>query len=197
VVDELGAVGEVRADVVVVDRLLDEHPALDAVVHRSGCGIGAGEQRLAVDLAQHLALGLDDRVRPDHLQVEHEPTGLDGFDQVAQDVHDVLGLHSSERPREERQVERAGLDLDRLSGGDSIGDARGEIVRQGAAGPLDRLRVRVEREHRGRIGRGGHRQPPVTTAELDHPPAPKVGQPVERCEMHSLRIEDSRHRVSN
>ena len=48
------------------------------------------------DAIQYMSLGLDDRVGPDHLQVEDEPAGLDRVDCVAQDVHDVLRVYSSE-----------------------------------------------------------------------------------------------------
>ncbi|MGZ4401500.1 MAG: hypothetical protein ACXVRI_01420, partial [Gaiellaceae bacterium] len=83
-------------------------------------GVGLREQRLAPDLADPLLAGLDDRVRPDHLQVEDEPTGIHRVDHVAQDVHDVLRFDSSERPGEEREVERTPLDLDLRTGCNAI-----------------------------------------------------------------------------
>jgi hypothetical protein len=43
-----------------------------------------------------LPVDLDGRVGADHLQVEYEPAGLDRLDHVAQDVHDVLRVYSSE-----------------------------------------------------------------------------------------------------
>jgi hypothetical protein len=35
-------------------------------------------------------------VRTDHLQIEDDPVGDKSFSESAQDVHDVLGLQSSE-----------------------------------------------------------------------------------------------------
>ena len=59
-------------------------------------GVGHAEERFAVDLADDLPVDLDGRVRPDHLQVEDDPAGLDRVDHVAQDVHDVLRVDASE-----------------------------------------------------------------------------------------------------
>jgi len=47
---------------------------------------------LPVDLAYDSSVDLYARVGPDHLQVEHEASGLDCADHVAQDVHDVLRI---------------------------------------------------------------------------------------------------------
>ena len=82
----------------VVDRFLDKRARRHRGVDRRPRRVGKREQRLAVDLAQLLTVGFDDRVRPDHLQVENEPAGPDCRNHVAQDVHDVLRFHSSERP---------------------------------------------------------------------------------------------------
>ena len=96
VVDEFSPVGVVLADVVVVDRLLNQLVASHEPVDSSGCGVGAAEERFAVDLADDLPLALDGRVGADHLQIEYKSAGLDRIDHVAQDVHDVLRFHSSE-----------------------------------------------------------------------------------------------------
>jgi len=82
--------------VVFVVGLFDEPTSSDERVDGGGCGNSRAEERLTVDLAHLSAASLDDRVRADHLQVEHEPARLDRFDHVAQDVHDVLRLDSSE-----------------------------------------------------------------------------------------------------
>lgn len=60
----------------VVDRLVDQLP-------------GA--------IADGLPVDLDRWVGPDHLQIEYVPAGPDRLDHVAQDVHDVLRVYSSER----------------------------------------------------------------------------------------------------
>ena len=92
-------------------------------------GIGQPEERSAVDLAEGSAVELDPGVRPDHLQVEHHSAGPDRFDHVAQDVHDVLRLYSSERPGEDNEVEGVRLHLDLLAGGNSVGNSLGELGR--------------------------------------------------------------------
>ena len=84
------------ADVVVVSRLREQMSGGDERVDCSGCGVGGVEERLAVDLAEELALGFNDRVGPDHLQVEYEPARFDRLDHLTQDVHDVLRIDSSE-----------------------------------------------------------------------------------------------------
>jgi len=95
-VDECGPIRVVLSDVVVVVGLLDKPSGLDERIDDGGCSIGHVEEWCAVDLADDLRLDLHGRVRPDHLQVEHQPAGLDRFDHVAQDVHDVLGIDASE-----------------------------------------------------------------------------------------------------
>lgn len=60
------------SDVVVVARFLGEEARLDRRVDRGGSGIGGGEERAAVDLADVLAVDLDERVRADHLEIEDQ-----------------------------------------------------------------------------------------------------------------------------
>jgi hypothetical protein len=96
VVEKVGPVVVVLAHVMVVDRLLDEPISSNKRVNAGGRGVSFPEERFAVDLADVSPADLDDRIRADHLQVEHEPAWLDRFDHLAQDVHDVLGLDSSE-----------------------------------------------------------------------------------------------------
>jgi hypothetical protein len=76
--------------------MLDETSLTDERVECRGCGVGLAEERLAVELADDPSVGLDNRIRPDHLQVESEPTRLDRVQHVAQDVHDVLRVDASE-----------------------------------------------------------------------------------------------------
>lgn len=109
-------------DVVVDSRLVEKPSVADERVDRNPCRIRASKQRRTVDLAQHASVGFDDTVWPDYLQVEDETTGHDRLHHVAQDVHDVLGLDASERPREDSEVERMRLDLERLSRGDEEAD---------------------------------------------------------------------------
>jgi hypothetical protein len=95
-VDEFDPVCVVLAYVVVIDCLLEQPPGVDEVVDGFRCSISHLEEWIAVDLADASRIDLHGRVRPDHLQVEHQPAGLDRFDHVAQDVHDVLGIDASE-----------------------------------------------------------------------------------------------------
>jgi hypothetical protein len=96
VVDQVRARPVVLADVVVVDGLLDETTRGHQIVDRCSGGVGPLEEGLAIDFAQHLAVALGSRIRPDHLQIENDASGPDRVHHVAQDVHDVLRLHSSE-----------------------------------------------------------------------------------------------------
>jgi hypothetical protein len=96
IVDELCTVVVVLAHVVVVDRLLDQLSGADERVDGVGSSVSWAEERFTVDLADGLPVDFDGWVGPDHLQVEYEPAGLDRLDHVAQDVHDVLRVYSSE-----------------------------------------------------------------------------------------------------
>ena len=55
-------------------------------------------ERTAVDRAHDRPLDLNDGLRPDHLQIEHDAPRADSVDHLAQDVHDVLRVDASERP---------------------------------------------------------------------------------------------------
>ena len=66
-VDEFRTVAVVLAHVVIVDGLLDEPPGVDERIDGRSCGVGHGEEWLAVDLANDLAVDFDGRVGPDHL----------------------------------------------------------------------------------------------------------------------------------
>jgi hypothetical protein len=96
VFDQIRAVEVVLAHVVVVDRVLDKTAGENERVDGGGGSVRLSEERFAVDLAQDAMIGLDDGVGSDHLQVEHGAAGLHCVDHIVQDVHDVLGLHSSE-----------------------------------------------------------------------------------------------------
>jgi hypothetical protein len=85
----------VLAHVVVVDRFLNETAGENERVDGGRRSVGLSEEGFAVDLAQNPVIGLDDGVGSNHLQVEHRASRLDCVDHIAQDVHDVLGLHSS------------------------------------------------------------------------------------------------------
>jgi hypothetical protein len=166
VFDELGTIGVVLAHVVVVDCLFDELLAGDEVIDCRGRSVGRSKERLAVDLAYDPPVDLDDGVRSDHLQVERQPTDLDCFDHVAQDVLDVLGLDASERPREDGEVEGMRLDLDLLARCDPVADAVAQLGRQGTARPFDRLGVGVEGKDIGRFASNREGEPAVAAAEL-------------------------------
>jgi hypothetical protein len=191
-VDNGGAARIMLPHVVVVDRLLTEVPTLDACVDSRGCCVGVAKERLAVDLAERDSAGFDDWVRPYHLQVEDESAWPDRLDHMTQDVHDVLALNSSERPGEEREVERATIDLDRAAGGDAIVNPIGEIGRKGGPRTLDRVGVGIERQHVVGIRGDRNREAAVATAELEHAQSAEVGEPVERREMGALGIELAR-----
>jgi hypothetical protein len=92
--------------------------------------------------------------------VEDEAAWFDRFDHVAQNVHDVLGLDSSERPGEHGEVERVRCELDRLARGDAVEDALGKLSGRRAPRPLHRFGVRIEREHRCGVSRDRDRESP-------------------------------------
>lgn len=96
VVDQVATVCVVAEDVVVVDGLLEQAAGGNERVDCCRRGVGLSEDRPAIDFAEKPAASLDSRIRPDHLQVKNRTSWPDRCNHVAQDVHDVLGLHSSE-----------------------------------------------------------------------------------------------------
>jgi hypothetical protein len=94
--EELGAAVEVFAHIVIVDRLLEQTALGDQRVYRRGCCVGLAQQFGCDELAYDPSVGLDPRLGADHLQVKDDPAGFDRLDHLAQDVHDVLRLYSSE-----------------------------------------------------------------------------------------------------
>jgi hypothetical protein len=187
----------VLANVVVVHCLLEEPPRFDERVDGRGRGIGPAEERLPVDLADDPPLGLDHRVGADHLQVEHEPARPDCFDHVAQDVHDVLRLDSSERPGEDDEIERVRRDLDLLPRRDLVADTIGELGRERTARSVDRLGLRVERVHvRGVLGHPD-RESTVAATHFENATLPEVAEPAEGGEVGAFRVEHGTHRTSS
>jgi hypothetical protein len=187
--DELSACAVVLARVVIVDRLLDQAALGDECIDGRGGGVSEAKEGLAVDLAHDSTVDLDARVGPDHLQVEHEPARPDCADHIAQDVHDVLGLYSSERPGEDDEVERVRFDLDLLARGDLVDDAVGKCHRQEAARPLHRFRVGIEGQHAGRLRGDPEREPAVAATELQHALVAEVSEAAQCCDVLTLGVE--------
>ena len=126
VFDELCAGGIVLGHVVVVGRFLLEQPLCDEQVDRCARGVGRVEQRGAVRYAEEASVQFDARMGPYHLQVERDPLGDERFSRAAQDVHDVLGLDSSERPGEHDDVVGRPGNLHFRRRPDLVGDAVAE-----------------------------------------------------------------------
>lgn len=76
---------------------------LDAVVHR----LDHAAEITRVDEGGPALAGANGEVDPERMNVECKAAGTERSMHLAQDVHDVLGLYSSERPRKEREVELA------------------------------------------------------------------------------------------
>jgi hypothetical protein len=166
VLDQLGSVGVVLAYFVVIDGLFHEVTCLDARIDCRRCRVRPGEQRLAVDLGDHAPVQLHQWIRPNHLQIEDEPAGPDCLGHSTQDVHDVLRWHTSERPREDDEVERARRDLELVRRGGQKRDSVREIGRQHLPCLLDRFRIRIEREHVRGFSSEALREPAFTAPHL-------------------------------
>jgi len=136
----------------VVDGFLDELTGGYGGIDGCRGGVRFREEWLSVKLTNESLADLDARVRPDHLEVEDEPARLHCVDHMAQDVHDVLRLYSSQGPREDHEVERVRLDLDRVAGRNTIGDPFGEPLRKRSPRFVNRVVIRIEREHIRRVG---------------------------------------------
>ena len=97
--------------VVVIDCLVDEMARFDPCIDRPCRSVCPLKHRLAVYPGDDEPVSLNRWIRPDHLQIKDQPSGLDRFDRTTQDVHDVLRRHTSERPGEDNEIERTRLDL--------------------------------------------------------------------------------------
>ena len=113
------------------------------------------------------------------------------FAEAAQDVHDVLGRHSSERPREDDEVVGGARDLDRPRGGRRVGDAAAKPGGQARARPRDRRLVGIEREDARCLFGDAEREAAVTAADLEHARAREVGDAPQRGEVRAFRVEDA------
>ena len=130
VVHKVRPVCVVLENVMVVDSLFDELTGGYGGVDGCHGRVRLCEEWLSVKLADESPADLDARVRSDHLEVEDEPACLHCVDHMVQDVHDVLRLYSSQRPREDHEVERMRLHLDRVAGRNTIGNPFGELWRK-------------------------------------------------------------------
>jgi len=92
--------------------LVDEDAFHGQRVEPAGGCKSAREERASVELAEELAADLDPFGRGHREQVHEGPAGDERCHQPAQDVHDALRLHSSERPGEEDEIDALLLDLD-------------------------------------------------------------------------------------
>lgn len=108
VVDKVRAVCVVLEKVMVVDSLLDEPTggyggvdtaAAASAFAKSGSPSSSQTNRPSTSTRGFGLITWRSRTSP----------CLDCVDQMAQDVHDVLRLHSSQRPREDHEVERVRL----------------------------------------------------------------------------------------
>src|SRR5205814_6703855 len=106
---------ELRRDVAPagVDALEQATP--DHLAHAALGRLEVIQERLVAELAELFAARDDPRPgRRDRVEVEQEAAGDESLVRIAEDVHDVLVLNSSQRPGEERDVEPPPRRADRL-----------------------------------------------------------------------------------
>jgi hypothetical protein len=185
----------VLSHLVVVARFLDEEAGPDHCVDLGGGRVSGGEEGTAVDLANVFAFDLDDRVRADHLKIEDESVWPQSVSEAAQDVHDVLGLHSSERPGEDDDVVLRPRDLDLSRRPDPEGDELGELCRELRPRRRNRIAIWIEGEDARSLLGKARGEPPVATADFDHGCVLEAGKPAQRAEVSTVRIENRRQRL--
>jgi len=88
------------------------------------------------------------------------------------------------------------LDLDRVAGRDTIGDTLSKLWRKRPPRPINRVGIRIERDHARRVGSDADREATVSAAQLEDFLSAKVREAVERSEMRAFRIEDALDHVS-
>jgi hypothetical protein len=113
---------------------------------------------------------------------------------VTQGVHDALIQDSSQRPREEREVELSGRCLDLRGSGDHEPHVFGEICRQRCTRGGDPLLVRVDRKDGGRYVRELEGQPTVAASKLENAQPVHRRDLTKRTQLDALWIDSPGHR---
>ena len=137
--------------------------------------------------------GPDGLVEPERMNVEHLPTGSDRLLDITQDVHDVLRLHSSERPAVQGEIELPLRQVDLRGVPHLEADAPAERSRRLGASASDLVLVRVEAEDLGSGFRARKREPSPSAADVEHAEAVQVDEPADRFELGAIGIHDHRH----
>jgi class 3 adenylate cyclase len=108
----------------------------------------------------------------------------------AQGVHDAPGLHSSQRPGEEGDVEALRRLVQLLGVDEAERDSIGKLGREVSKRKRDRLRVGLHGENRPRRLGVPPGQPTLTAPDLEHALVGEVDQAIERPDLGSLGILD-------
>jgi hypothetical protein len=128
------------------------------------------------------------------MDVEDPPAWDNRLLDVAQDVHDVLRLHSSERPAEQREVELPSWEFDLDAVRDHEFDALPQVVRGLFPCENDRVFVGIETEDARALARTREREPALPAADVDDLEATQVDELTNRRELDSVGIDHGRHR---
>jgi hypothetical protein len=102
------------------------HELLDALVHR----VDDAAETTCIDEPYAEPIRENRKVQSEWMDVERQPFRDESSVDLAQDVHDVLGLYSSERPGKERQIELALRELELSRIGDLEADASPQLARR-------------------------------------------------------------------
>src|SRR5215468_5529737 len=105
---------------------------------------------------------------------------------IAEDVHDVLVLESSQRPREERDIEPPPRRADRLRHPEL--NAFRQLCRPRTARRADLVALRVDPEHVGRVVRVEEGEAPVAAAHLEHALARDVHELADGVELQPIYL---------
>jgi hypothetical protein len=103
---------------------------------------------------------------------------------ITEDVHDVLRLNSSERPREEGDVERPPRRADGLCDAEFDAPCQGHRARAARLANLDALRV--DPPHVCRVLRVQKGEAPVAATHLEHTFAPDVDEFANRVQLEPI-----------
>src|SRR5213075_2640751 len=114
---------------------------------------------------------------------------------IAEDVHDVLVLNSSQGPGEERDVEPAPGRTDRLRHPEL--DALRQLSRARAARIADLVALRVDPKHVVRVVRVEEGEAPVAATHLEHALSGDVhelanGVELEPIDLHAATLQTNR-----
>src|SRR5687767_12893424 len=132
----------------------------------------------------HAAVMLEARdLRGAWTDVDEDAARAEDPEDAAKGIDHAPDAHSSEGPREHRDVESLAFGIEVLRGDRSEPDVRESPARRLSPGRLDRREIRIDREDRPCRRRVSEREPSSARADLEHPGAARQAVETEEAQL--------------